>query len=353
MKKLFVNIAILLLIYFLISQIAVLSLPFSWGNTRLNTKYVAYKEQPEVYNTVFVGASTTYRHIDPTIFDAALNEKNSDYDYHSFNFGIPANRTPQSIYTLNYLLDSYEEYIDCVVLDLSELTKMGLDNLHNKEMIYWYTRDNISSIIKTSYESEKGMLNKVGVPALHVFSYGEKLLMVGMGAALLEQHTGLNVESLSLGPDKNGYYSLDQEMKDDPEGDLAVRYEFLRTQDTIDYRTRQCQLLFERFGNVQKGYSPTMSRELNKLIKTCNEKDIKIIIMLSQRLGDRYEYLLPLYNSLPEANKISFANPDEYPFLNDRDNLFDLAHLNRNGSVVFTKLFADLFLEKIQQQERE
>ena len=177
--------------------------------------------------------------------------------------------------------------------------------------------------------------------------------MVGMGAALLEQHTGLNVESLSLGPDKNGYYSLDQEMKDDPEGDLAVRYEFLRTQDTIYYRTRQCQLLFERFGNVQKGYSPTMSRELNKLIKTCNEKDIKIIIMLSQRLGDRYEYLLPLYNSLPEANKISFANPDEYPFLNDSDNLFDLAHLNRNGSVVFTKLFADLFLEKIQQQERE
>ena len=43
MKKLFRNIVPwLLLIYIVISQ-AVNSLPFSWGNTRLNTKYEEFK----------------------------------------------------------------------------------------------------------------------------------------------------------------------------------------------------------------------------------------------------------------------------------------------------------------------
>jgi hypothetical protein len=76
--------------------------------------------------------------------------------------------------------------------------------------------------------------------------------MVGMGAAMLEQHAGLNTEVLSIGPDRNGYYSLDQEMHDDPEGDLAVRYDVLRTQDTIDFRTEQCQKLYDHFKDIGK-----------------------------------------------------------------------------------------------------
>ena len=351
MIKLFKNIALLILIYFVVSQFAVNSLPFSWGNTRLNSKYQAYKKNADEYNTILMGASTTYRHIDPTILDEYMKENAPDLEIHSFNFGIPANRTPQSIYSLNVLLDEYGDNIDYIVLDLSELTKMGVDNLHKKEMLYWYTKDNILSIVNTSYESEKGLLNQIGVPVLYVFSYVEKLLMVGMGAAMLEQHAGLNVERLSLGPDGNGYYSLDQEMIDDPEGDLALRYSILRTQDTIDFRTEQCLRLYEKFHDVNSGYSKTMSKELSKLIKKCNSRDIKIVVMLSQRLGDRYEYLIPLHNSLPEANKLSYANPSAYPFLNDRENLFDLAHLNKPGSKLFTQLFAGQFLDRIRQQQ--
>lgn len=317
----------------------------------MNSKFEEYKKEANTYNTVFVGASTTYRHIDPTIFDSYMDSVRPDWNIKSFNFGIPANRTPQSIYALQHLIAYEGNNIQYVVLDMSELTKMGADNLHKKEMLYWYTKDNIGSILKTSYESEKSLLDKVGVPALHLFSYTEKLLMVGMGAAMLEQHAGLNTEVLSIGPDRNGYYSLDQEMMDDPEGDLAVRYEVLRTQDTIDFRTEQCQKLYDHFKDVGKGYSKTMEAELEKLIKMCEDRDIKMIIMLSQRLGDRYEYLIPLYNRLPEDNKVSFADPSAYPFLNERENLFDLAHLNRNGSIIFTKVFGDVFIQKVEAQK--
>lgn len=351
MKKLFRNIGLLLLVYILISQVAVNSLPFSWGNTRLNTKYEAYRSSHEDYNTILMGASTTYRHIDPELLDEYMREHAPELDLRSFNFGIPANRSPQSVYALNYLLDEYKDEIEYLVLDLSELTKMGVDNLHKKEMIYWYSKDNIASVVKTSYESEKGLLNQLGVPALHVFSYAEKLLMVGMGAAMLEQHAGLNVEKLSLGPQGNGYYSLDQEMIDDPDGDLSLRYDILRTPDTIAYRTELCQHLYDKYHASEKGYSQTMAKELNKLIEKCKKNDIKIVIMLSQRLGDRYEYLIPLYNSLPDEYKLSFADPSAYPFLNDRENLFDLAHLNKPGSKKFTLLFAEKYLEKLRQQD--
>ncbi len=72
--------------------------------------------------------------------------------------------------------------------------------------------------------------------------------------------------------------------------------------------------------------------------------------MVSQRLGDRYEYLIPLYNQMPDEHKISFADPSAYPMLNERENLFDLAHLNSQGAGIFTEIFADEFLERIDKQ---
>ena len=146
MKKLFLKIGLLLVIVFAICQLILMSMPFSWGNTRLNTKYTTYSENPEQYNTLLIGASTTYRHIDPKQFDAAVNAQYPDLHIKSFNFGIPANRTPQSMYMLeNLLKEGNTDHIKYVVIDLSELTKMGADNLHKKEMLYWYNRESVRS----------------------------------------------------------------------------------------------------------------------------------------------------------------------------------------------------------------
>lgn len=324
-------------------------MPFSWGNTRLNTKFDSYKENYEQYNTLLIGASTTYRHINPRSFDSIVNTKYPELNIKSFNFGIPANRTPQSMHMLDNLLDFDKSNIKYVVIDMSELTKMGADNLHKKEMLYWYEWGNIGSVLKASYESEKG-INKVGVPVLHAFSFGEKSLLFGNGPSAIMQYSGLNTEPLSIGPDKNGFYSLDQEMRDDPEGDLAARYSDLRTQDTIDYRTMRCKRLVEKYKDASKNSNKTMEDELISIIKQCEANNISVVIMLSQRLGERYEYLIPLFNRLPEENRIGFQDPDAYPVLNLRENLFDLAHLNEDGAKIFTGIFADEWLKRLEMQ---
>jgi hypothetical protein len=329
-----------------------MSMPFSWGNTRLNTKYDAYREQSGNFNTLLIGASTTYRHINPSLFDSTVNAAYPELNIRSYNFGIPANRTPQTIYMLDNLLDTYGEQIKYVVIDLSELTKMGADNLHKKEMLYWYTWNNIGGVMKASYESEKGITNKYGVPFLHAFSFAEKSFLVGMGPTVVQQHAGLNIEPLSVGPEKNGFYSLDQEMHDDPEGDLAIRYNDLRTPDTIDYRTKRCQFLYDKYKDVGKNPNKEMEKQLLAIIKDCEKRDISVVVMLSQRLGDRYEYLIPLFNRLPEQNRIGFQDPSAYPQFNQRENLFDLAHLNETGSVLFTREFAHQWLERMAMQKR-
>lgn len=132
MKKLFIRIGILLLIVYTICQLAISSMPFSWGNTRLNTKFQSYKENHEQYNTLLIGASTTYRHINSTTFDSIVNAQYPELHIKSYNFGIPANRTPQSLQMLDALLDYDMRNIKHVVIDMSELTKMGADNLHKK-----------------------------------------------------------------------------------------------------------------------------------------------------------------------------------------------------------------------------
>lgn len=353
MKKLLIRFGILLVIVYCISQVALWTMPFSWGNQRLNTKYEAYQKEPEKYNTLFIGASTTYRQLDPKEFDSIINNKNPGLHIHSFNFGIPANRTPQSVFMLRTLLNQDKADIHYVVIDLSELTKMGADNLHKREMIYWYNWNNIGDVMKASYESESGVGNKLGTPALHAFSFFEKSFMIGMGTTLIQQQSGLNTEPLSLGPDKDGFYALDQEMKDDPAGDLSIRYTELRTPDTVAFRTEQCQKLYDKYKDATHNPNKTMAEELNDLVKLCNKDHIHIVFMLSQRLGDRYKYLIPLYNKLPDNYKISYADPAEYPVLNDRDNLFDLLHLNSTGAYIFTEIFANDWLEKIEAQNQE
>ncbi len=350
MKKLSLRFGLLVLTVLVFSQIALMTMPFSWGNIRLNTKYETYIDHHEEYNSLFVGASTTYRHIDCRQFDSIINAERPDMHINSFNFGIPANRTPQSVYMLNNLLDFDKSNIKYIVIDLSELTKMGADNLHKKEMIYWYNYDNILGVMKASFESEKSMTKKVSVPSLHAFSFAEKSFMIGMGTAFIQQHSGMNVEVSSLGPNGDGFYSLDQEMKDQPEGDLAQRYQELRTPDTIQYRTERCQFLFDKYKDTQNNPNKTILKSIEELIAYGKKNDIKIIVMLSQRLGDRYEYLIPLYNQIPAENKIGFQNPQEYPMLNDRDNLFDLAHLNASGAKLFTDLFAEEFIKRVDMQ---
>lgn len=349
-KKLFIRLALLIVIVYGICQVILMSMPFSWGNTRLNTKYEAYVQKHESYNTLLIGASTTYRHIDPTRFDSIVNSRYPELGVHAFNFGIPANRTPQTIYMLDNILDGYGDEIKYVVIDLSELTKMGADNLHKKEMLYWYTWDNIGGVMRASNESEKGM-NKYGVPFLHAFSFAEKSFLVGMGTTVVQQHAGLNNEPLSVGPDGNGFYSLDQEMHDDPAGDLAIRYNDLRTPDTIAFRTQRCQALYDKYKDQGKNLNKEMEAQLEDIIKTCDKRGIHVVIMLSQRLGDRYEYLIPLFNRLPEENRIGFQNPSAYPVLNEREHLFDLAHLNAAGAEIFTGIFADEWLKRMEMQK--
>ncbi len=350
MKKLFLKFGLLLLIVLVISQIALMTMPFSWGNIRLNTKYETYIDTHDQYNTLFVGASTTYRHIDCRQFDSIINAQRPDMQIRSFNFGIPANRTPQSVYMLNNLLEFDKSNIKYIVIDLSELTKMGADNLHKKEMIYWYNYDNILGVMKASYESEKSITKKVSVPGLHAFSFLEKSFMIGMGTAFIQQHAGKNIEPGSLGPNGDGFYSLDQEMADEPEGDLALRYQALRTPDTIQFRTDRCQFLFDKYKDTQNNPNKTIQKDIEQLIAYGKQNNIKIIVMLSQRLGDRLEYLIPLYNKLPEENKIGFQNPTAYPMLNERENLFDLAHLNASGARLFTGIFAEEFIRRVDLQ---
>jgi hypothetical protein len=94
-----------------------------------------------------------------------------------------------------------------------------------------------------------------------------------------------------------------------------------------------------------------MEAQLEDIIKTCDKRGIHVVIMLSQRLGDRYEYLIPLFNRLPEENRIGFQNPSAYPVLNEREHLFDLAHLNAAGAEIFTGIFADEWLKRMEMQK--
>ena len=340
MKELIKKAFLFILLYLAVARCIDFVIPYYFGNPWFASKVEFLKDENgfKEYNTYFIGSSRFYRNIDPTEFDRAVNKGGNDL--RSFNLGAPITFPPQSYYLYDNFLDSEEsQNAKIVFLELEEIDTFG-DRLHTQMSSYYVTFPNLIFVLKSVFSNYH-------LPLEVKLDYGYKYLVGFIENSLHLGHFSQSVlqddyiSERHVGPDKTGFFSLDDDLKDkhtkflfDRKGELSL------DTATIDVRAKA---ISKSFNSPSNYVDEVHLQRITKLIELSAEQGIHLVLVLEPRVGTKN--VVDLYNAIPSSNKIQLSDPLEFPELYFVANSFDVGHLNLTGSKLHSKMLADLYLK--------
>lgn len=322
---------------------------YSWGYDRIHAKRQFLKENNANINSLFLGSSAMYRHIDPALFDAHVD---SSVATRSFNFGIEAMFPSQAIYLYKNLLAQDSVDLDYVFMDMFEIGNFFLiANVHRKRTHYWYHWEQYKDCVSTVMGYESPFLVKtVGFMSFSL-GYAYKLMNVGVVEELLlfkKNEKEQVFDYSALGRAKNGYYALDQEQADRK----GKTKEFDFRHNWLTHDTLQLQKPINNNMAFYKNYQVTENQAFNEqhwqliqeLIALSEAKGIQLVFILSPRLAEyQFPILLPLFDKIDSKHKMDMSKYSEFPEFYEAAYTFDALHLNHKGAQLFSKELAKKF----------
>jgi hypothetical protein len=343
MKKLLLKIAILAVVVITINQLVVAFLPFSWGHKRAYAKQTFFEKHKDEYNVLFVGSSRFYRHIVPSQFDVSM--LGDGMKSTSFNFGVNALANPQRYYIYDGILGMEPKNLDYVFIEMSRFYMApNKKNMHTTQYKYWANLEHATAVSESIYNDEElSSKEKREYIKFQYLSVLEKNMNAGMGTDLLKLLTE-KPDARILGPGKDGYYSFEDEIRISGTASVIKRQEqFHKKLHELEERRVVSEYDFKHRDQFED-YDKVHLATIQNIIKKSKEKGIKVIFVLVPRLAN-YKKLIPLYDQIPQGNKIELADFNKYPELYDLKYSFDRGHLNNEGATIFTNLLVNEFIK--------
>ncbi|MDB4299104.1 hypothetical protein N9906_03780 [Flavobacteriaceae bacterium] len=300
---------------------------YSWGNEAFQEK-VNYVAGDQSINSFYFGSSRVYRHLNPEIIDSVYNN-NNNYKIKSFNMGAPATFAPHSYYLYeNFLSSEASEPMQLAIIELSDIHPAGLKNLSSDKNVYWQNFNDLSFIFSSMYRNQEySLTRRLANIGTYTVSFVQKPFQ-------FKQYRGLVIPknkpvARTLGPKKNGFHSLDFELKSTSE--QSTKNNLIRRKTSVDKLTLLTEInKLKTIYGKQNVLDSTQYKRAFKLIQLSEEKGVKLIYFFSPRKVSAN--LVALYEALPKNNKLTLANPQEYPLLYHEDYSFDWLHLNEMGA---------------------
>lgn len=309
--------------------------PYEYDRYKIRYDYL--KNNLSKFNTIFWGSSRTLRHVNPDLYDSlALS---TSHPTQSFNLGSPANRSFETYEQYEKFLADYKQMpvhnIKSAFIEIHPLEYIDNKNLGTKRSYYWLNFQNF--LLINQYFSSHKATERV-------------FLMKNFTLSLLFNKLGFNyffindqvVDPIVLGNSKKGYISLEEEVEKTHDEDqkiklLANRKVFL--QDT-NFLVARKETAIKNF-NVQQEQPAKSSlvhlNYLKELLKRSKEVGIELVYIIQPRLNS-YKEVLAIKNGLPAQNIIEIANPEAHAALWRSSTSYDIGHMNKQGSTIFTNL---------------
>jgi len=309
--------------------------PYEYDRYKIRYDYL--KNNLTKFNTIFWGSSRTLRHIDPNQYDSLTVSTNQPTQ--SFNLGSPANRSFETYEQYEKFLADYEQMparnIKSAFIEIHPLEYIDNKNLGTKRSYYWLNFQNFL-LINQYFGSYKA--------TERVF------LMKNFTLSLLFNKLGFNyffindqaVDSIVLGNNNKGYLSLEEEVAKTHDEDQKVklfanRKTFL--QDT-NYLVARKKGAIKDFGIQHNDPAKSSLVHLNylkELLKKSEKAGIRLVYIIQPRLTS-YKEVLAIKKGLPAQSIIEIANPEIYNSLWSTNTSYDIGHMNKQGSTIFTNL---------------
>lgn len=327
-------------------QFVDLLLPYYWGNEGWVAKmrFLEDKERKLKYDTYFIGSSVSHRQINPSLFDSLTQSTTS------FNMGYPGTSSPELYWLCEQFIKECNSDVKNIFFDLMPIVPIAESNAHKRRVIYHMNFAN--TLLAISKFNAKGSRDLSQIKSF-VISYFENVFKLGVISDIFKYFLNLGAYSkdfgnVRLGPEKNGYFSTDDQAKigqSSREKFIVRNVQFLS--DTLRLTKYQNYLSKLYIEKEFPGFNRNILLRLQNLDLLAKEKSIKFIVVLPPRFNpEAYDETFPLFKELDFVSRIDMANPNLFPEYYLSQNSFDIAHLNSKGARIFTANLAEAFLNK-------
>lgn len=289
----------------------------------LSDKLAAWKTDAAKYNTVFIGTSRTFYHIDPAAVEAAAAAKGCP-DVRAFNFGVFGLTGAELDWMVDEILETPGANLRTVILEDPLPQPRTMDDATNERARWFhgpaYWRGALANI--ESYpESMPKRVFRTGI-----FAYGAAFDLSGAGLGAALAFPAANAEAkeprelLRRGFEPLGSVLTDNiverraEFVNDPEGFTAALSRYgAPSNEAVDARAAY---IAGRLKAIEaRGVSAAfyVSPDLAELDRT-------------PRVGDAVRALDP------SLDVMNYNRPDQYPDIFERDVWHDFSHLLPEGA---------------------
>jgi hypothetical protein len=341
---------ILILILIANQLVKKILLPYAWADNVLTQKIKGYEENWEEYNALFVGASLTYRQIDPNIVDSIAHLHG--IEVHSYNMAVDAQNFIKILDNWQYVQANKSENLEYVFIELSSSMEMYLPSLHTLKNFYWIQKNHVLQAAKIIKDYPVAATNKALFGYAYGVSWAENLLNFGIAPDVLAYYfVKKKNEKYFNGKLQNGFYPYTEKPKNPLMGTATeerVIFEereiLLSNPDTIMNAIREkSQEQYDKGGG--KKLVASQLKICLDLIETNRQKGIETIFILPPRARGNYNILLPIYHQLPLSNKIDLGNPAEFPEFYTVENSFNFFHFNEAGAQLYSHVLGEKIVE--------
>lgn len=300
----------------------------------VGAKLAHFRSEGARYDTLFLGSSLVHRQVSPAAFDAALAARG--LATRSFNLGVLGMVPPESFFLLDQVLAARGPGLRTVFLELAPL-QMRVKRVHTRRFDYWHTPRYTLDVLRAIADTDWPWRVKVSQGGKHLETLLRKLLYVGRGRALLASLGGAQPDPSPLGPDGDGWLSGE----DDTTNRMELRAGQLGAVDE--------EVLAERVAALQGGAAGRQQGEvgmelLARALARVRAAGATPILFAPPRLEGRAA-LLALIRAELDVEVLVFNDPQRYPEFYAAENRFDMGHLNREGSLLFSRALAARFAE--------
>jgi hypothetical protein len=290
------------------------------------------------YTVLFVGSSYVYREISPAVFDAEMRAHG--IETRSFNFGVGAMRAPESYEVLELILDTRPERLECVVLEVDEYQlRVAEENVDTQRFTWWHDTSSTLRMARAVAGADLAFDARIQTLADHLEAYARNQLRFGRGREILGAGAIRERGStMPLGPARDGFMALDDEMK----SGTRERRQSFEEDGTADFGTRLRALLAEnekaRAGEVRPP-SEVEARELRRVVALIRAAGARPILLVPPTFAARASSIR-LAHEIVGDDVLVFNDPIRYPELYVEENRFDVLHFNKRGAIGYTRLLA-------------
>ncbi len=341
MKNFIINTCLFSVICLFLIQLPNLFFSPYYGNKYYIDKHEYFTKNQDKYNAVILGSSRLYRHMNPKILDDILK----DYKTSTFNLAAPATTNPEVYYLYEKLLETIpKNHLNYAFVELQTLNKIKNKNLTSVRNYYFHNLESLSFSIKYCLASNRLFNRKIEMINKYILSYVYKILNPFSGYKEITSNKS-NAKGLYIGKNKDGFYSLDEQMSDiGGINHLTKRStSFLKNDSTfLEKKISRANKIFSRKNNVQF-INETHLKKAKDLIEKSKQRGVHLIFIIPPDTSARKE-LIAIKEKLPSKHIIEIANPKKYPKLYQIEFTFDRGHLNKKGANLFTKYVANEIL---------